>query len=61
MRKLIIKQMLKSKKFWAALTGVLAQLIGPALGVPEEAVTQMLYPIIAYILGQGLADFGKEK
>jgi hypothetical protein len=51
----------KSKKFQAALVGVFVTvLVFVVPGIPEEALTAVLTPIIAYILGQGLADLGKE-
>lgn len=52
----------KSKKFQAAVVGMIGSILViyvPALrDVPLEAV---LGPIVAYIIGQGLADFGKER
>ena len=55
-----LKQMLASKKAIAAIAGVIVATAGRyGLGLDPEAVTQVLTPIVAYILGQGIADFGK--
>ena len=53
-----IATMFGSKKFLTALTGV-AAVVFDNLGVPisEEA----LLPLLAYIVGQGIADHGKER
>lgn len=53
--------LLKSKKFQAAVIGVVvvvAKHFVPEL--PEDAVVQVLAVLIAYIIGQGVADAGKE-
>lgn len=52
---------LKSKKFQAALVGVIAVVLVEFVpGLQETDLVAVLSPIIAYIIGQGLADFGKE-
>jgi len=62
------REAIRSKKFWALITGilsVLAALIAPKLGATEEqasaAVTKITALVMSYILGQGVADHGKEK
>ena len=58
----IFKSMLKSKKFIASLAGVIVSAVGTAgLQLPTDSVMAILSPIMAYILGQGVADAGKEK
>ena len=53
-------ELMSSKKAIAALAGVVIASAGRVgLELDAEAVTQILTPIIAYIVGQGLADFGK--
>lgn len=49
-----------SKKFWMAIAGIVAMIVSHFLGIGEEQVMGILSLIITYILGQGLADFGKE-
>lgn len=58
---LIGKQLIRSKKFWVALVGLLLVVLQQA-GVPLEdgALEQIVQVIMAYLVGQGLADFGKE-
>lgn len=56
-----IKQLLSSKKAIAAVTGVLVSVVGRwGLDLPPDAVNQIVGVIAAYILGQGIADAGKE-
>ena len=50
----------KSKKFWMAIAGVVAVLMSHFFGVEESKVLEIVALIISFILGQGLADFGKE-
>ena len=55
-----LKQMLSSKKAIAAIAGVVVAAAGRyGLQLDAEAVNQILAPIVAYILGQSIADFGK--
>lgn len=57
----LIKQLLASKKAIAMIAGVIVAAVGRiGLELPTDAVTQIVAPIVAYILGQGLADAGKE-
>lgn len=55
-------EILKSKKFKAAIIGVIMALAGE-VGLDLDPVTQLtiLSPILAYIAGQSAADIGKEK
>ena len=57
------KQFWHSKKFWAALIAVTVPIVNHfyGLGLTQEVVVQVVGPISAYILGQGLADLGKNK
>lgn len=53
---------LKSKKFQAAIVGLAVAFAGKAgLNLDEAALLTILSPILVYIAGQGLADIGKEK
>lgn len=59
MRKLFT-DMFTSKKFVAAMAGLLVGFAARfGLELPIEEVETLLYPILAYILGQGAADLGK--
>jgi len=56
----LITELLTSKKVLATIAGVLivaTNRIG--LQLPEDAVTQIIGAIAAYVVSQGLADFGK--
>ena len=53
-----IKTMFGSKKFLAALAAVLLIVLAEA-GVPIHE--DVLIPLVAYIIAQGIADFGKER
>lgn len=53
MKSIPIPSFLASKKVWVTAIGA----VGAWWGIPEEA----LAPLIAYIVGQGIADIGKEK
>jgi len=52
---------LKSRKLWAAVFGSALIAFGTELGLDEETSQQISHLIIAYIVGQGLVDFAKEK
>lgn len=58
----MLKTLLGSKKFIVALAGVLFVLLNELAGldISEAAVLQILGIVTAYILGQGVADIGKE-
>lgn len=52
----------KSKKFQALLVGLIVLLLQQYIpGVDEAKATEIVALVVAYIIGQGLADFGKEK
>ena len=51
----------KSKKFLVALAGVIGITLSHFTGIGVEVIDQILYVVIAYIVGQGVADIGKYK
>jgi len=54
--------LIKSKKFQVAIIGVVVMLLGEfGLDIDPEALLAIVSPLIAYIIGQGVADHGKEK
>ena len=59
----VIKGLLASKKFLAAIAGAGVVVLNKALSIdmPEEDLLKILGMIATYILGQSVADFGKEK
>lgn len=59
-----LKELLKSRKFWAALLAVafvLLKTYAPNLALDEQAITELVYVIVAYILGTAIEAHGKAK
>ena len=56
----ILKQFFNSKKFFAALTAALIIIFSEGLGLTEDQATGIVQTIMAYLIGQGIADNGKE-
>jgi hypothetical protein len=55
-----IRSMASSKKAVSAAAGVIvAVALKWGLELDTESVAAVISPIVAYILGQGIADFGK--
>ncbi len=53
------KQLLSSRKFWAALIGlalVILKVWRPDFPLAEEQLTGVVYVLVAYILGTGIED-----
>lgn len=65
MKNWLIKKMMNSRKFWYAVIGILTTALTPKLGIPEELIREALIAnaaiVSTLILGQGAADWGKEK
>ena len=55
----LIGQMIKSKKFWYAISSVVVPAIVTYLGVDEVHVSKIWWYLLAMLLGQSEADFGK--
>lgn len=54
-----LKQLLSSRKFWAALIGlalVIVKAWQPDFPLLEEDLTSIVYVLVAYILGTGIED-----
>jgi len=52
----------RSRKFWAALIGfcfVVLEEFVPAFPLTQEQVTNLVYMLVAYILGVALDDMGQ--
>lgn len=61
LEKFLIGQMLKSKKFWYAISSVVVPSLVTYLGVDEATAKDLYYSILTLILGQGIADIAKLK
>lgn len=59
----MIKKLLASRKFVASASGALFVLLNEVLGlgVSENTVFQVVGLLAAYVVGQGVADHGKER
>ncbi len=56
----VFNQLFNSKKFYAALTAALIIVFSEGLGLTEDQATNIVQVIMAYLVGQGIADNGKE-
>lgn len=57
-----LKEYFISKKFWMMVIGlIISALVAavPDLEQYQEVLPEIIWVIVAYIIGQGLADFGK--
>lgn len=54
-----MKQLLTSKKFLATLVGCASVVATTYFSLPEESVDEIVKLLMAYVVGQGMADFGK--
>ncbi len=54
-----VKQLLASRKFWAALIGLVLVILKawrPEFPLEADQLTSIVYVLVAYILGTGLED-----
>ena len=56
-----MSDMLRSKKFIAAILAAILALIGFYLGLATDQIAIITGPLMIYVGAQGLADIGKEK
>ena len=56
----LIGQMIRSKKFWYTVVGVITTLLSDTFGLNPDEVNNILMSIGALILGQGFADMNKK-
>jgi len=52
---------LKSRKLWAAFTGVAITFFADSFGLPPASVGWIITILTGYIVGQGVADAGAGK
>ena len=56
----LLNQLLKSKKFVAMIIGIIATFLSTRYGFDEVQTKEIIALVISYIVGQGIADHGKE-
>jgi hypothetical protein len=61
MKNYILTQLLSSKKVWLGISSIIIPMAATWLGVDEDAVSKIWYSLLAMLLGQSAADFGKSK
>lgn len=54
-----VLDLVRSKKFLTAVLGVVAVVVAHYARMPEDRITEIGAMVIALLLGQGAADFGK--
>jgi len=59
-QKYLIGQMLKSKKFWYAISSVVVPALVTYLGVDSETARELYHALLVLIVGQGIADISKK-
>lgn len=58
---LVVKEFVTSKKFIAAVAGIVLTLLAKLhFNIPESTVQEIVGLIIAYLIAQGWSDSGKE-
>jgi len=60
LKNFLIGKILKSRKVWYTLAGILVQLLHEQFGLNPEETQAILYSIIALVIGQGIADSAKK-
>ena len=60
LNKYLIGSMLKSRKFWYTVIGIVTTLLSDTLGLNPDEVRNILISIGALVLGQGFADAAKK-
>jgi len=61
LEKFLLGKMLKSKKFWYTVVGIITTFLSDTFGLEPEQVNNILMSIAALVLGQGIADTKDKK
>ena len=59
--KYLVGSMIKSRKFWYTVIGILTNILSESLNLNPDEVNNVLMSIGALVLGQGLSDMNKKK
>jgi len=54
-----IKKMVSSRKFLYTIVGIIVQLLSDNWGIEPEVSQNILYSLVALVIGQGIADSNK--
>ncbi|QDP49674.1 MAG: hypothetical protein Tp152SUR359831_11 [Prokaryotic dsDNA virus sp.] len=60
LKNFLIGKILKSKKAWYTIAGIIVQLLHESFGLDPQETQAILYSIIALVIGQGLSDSAKK-
>jgi len=60
MKNWLILTMMKSKKFWYAVSSIVIPILVQYLGVDEATATNLFYACLTLVLGQGIADSARK-
>tara|TARA_R110000787_G_scaffold156160_3_gene270074 strand:- start:4998 stop:5192 length:195 start_codon:yes stop_codon:yes gene_type:complete len=55
-----LKRMFSSRKFLYTVVGIIVQLLSDTWGIDPEVSQNILYSLVALVLGQGIADANKK-
>ena len=55
-----LKKMFASKKFLYTVVGIIVQLLSDNWGIDPEVSQNILYSLVALVIGQGIADVAKK-
>ena len=55
----LISQMMRSKKFWYAVSSIVIPILVTYLGVDEATASNLFYACLTLVVGQGIADSAK--
>jgi|TARA_R110002020_G_scaffold110222_7_gene254640 hypothetical protein len=56
MKNWLILTMMKSKKFWYAVSSIVVPMLVQYLGVDEATASNLFYACLTLVVGQGIAD-----
>jgi len=60
MKNWLILTMMKSKKFWYAVSSIVVPMLVQYLGVDEATASNLFYACLTLVVGQGIADSARK-
>ena len=60
MKNWLILTMMKSKKFWYAVSSIVVPILVTYLGGDEATASNLFYACLTLVVGQGIADSAKQ-